>query len=119
LDQEVVSWLRSSRAKGSESRDRAIDELGIQASHILIPESEAGELSGFEVLDEDVAVAGEAEEDFPPPRVFEIDSDGSFISITGDEIRRQSVRGERRSPMAGIISSFGSFDFHDVGAEIA
>ena len=96
--------------------------LGAEAG---VVEPVAGQAAELEVLDDDVAAAGQFADEALPLRLGEVDGDRAFVAVGAEEIGRiRSVAAigsldVGRAPGAGVVAGAGALDLDDVGAVVA
>lgn len=81
LDHHVVAGAGGVGARLPVSSYAGVDEVRVQGAEGVVVELVLGEGVGEVVLDEDVALAGEAVEDVYPGRAGEGDADGLLVAV--------------------------------------
>ncbi|MDT4863351.1 hypothetical protein FQZ97_980520 [compost metagenome] len=108
----------------AEAGHRAVDQARIDRAQALIVQAIALEAAGLEILDHDVAVAGQLADQCLPFGLRHVHGDRALVAVGRGEIarlpRRHAIlaRQERRAPVAGIVAFAGLFDLDDVGAHV-
>ena len=124
LDQEVVAGARRVRSVLAETGDRAIHEARIDDLQRCVVEAVAREPALLEVLQHDVALAGQIAQQLPAVRLRHVYRDRTLVAVRAQEICGNvgvvavRVLEERRTPVAGVVALARTLDLDDVGAEV-
>lgn len=98
----IPTSARTHAAEGSErTRDRGINQPRIDLLTVLVPQPHTLQFPRDKVLDEDVGLADELLDYLEAFGFFEVDGDGAFVSVDGEEVR--GLRGE----VGGVGGSVG------------
>src|SRR5205085_2780631 len=100
----------------SESRDRAVDEPWISGLHAGEIDAELRHRAHPEVLDQHVYAFRQAEEDFLPLGMLEIEDHALLVAVEGDEVGRV-LAVERRPPQPRDVAR-GRLDLDDLVAVV-
>jgi hypothetical protein len=89
-----------------------------------VVEAVASEPPGLEILNDEIGVADEVADRFPPLLAREVDLASQLAAIGcveegSAEIGPVGVSDERRPPFAGVVARSRSLDLDDLGSEIS
>lgn len=93
-----------------------MNEPRVNLAQLLVPEAEALDGAGGEVLDEDIGLGEQGVKDLLALRVLEVEGEALLVAIEPDEVARHSV--DRRIVAAREIAGARPFDLDHPGPEV-
>ena len=110
----------SQRAGLTETRDRAVDQVGLDRAQARLIELVFGHYAGRKVFDHDIGLADQVEHDVAGLRIGEVDGDASLAGIDAREVGALIAGGRAhlRRDMAHFIAFAWALDLDHVGAQV-
>src|SRR5207245_10691863 len=82
LDDRIERFRRTLAGIAAETRNRAIDDARICVSNEVVPQAQAAQSSGAEILAEEIRVSRQIRQDLTGERVFQVECHSQLVSQT-------------------------------------
>ena len=117
LDDQVVAAAPGLRAGLAEPRDRAIDQARVQAAQRRVADPELLHRARAEVLQQHVALGGQALEDGHARGRLEVEGEASLRAVHRHEVA--GFAAHERWPLTGVVALAGLLDLDDRRPHVA
>src|SRR5262249_12015476 len=117
---DVVTRAVAIRAGLSVTRDRAVDDAGVELGHERVADAELVHHAGAEALDDRIGVAREPQERVATADSLEVESKAALVAVDHAIDRRGRARGRagREPETARVIPLARVLDLDHIGPEV-
>src|SRR5262249_16959926 len=109
--------LVARRAVLPVTRDRAVNQLGIQGLNTRVSQAQAIHRARPEVFNQHIHFRDQSQAEVPPGWLFQINGNPA-LATNQDQEECSLLADEWRSPTARKLAAFGRFELIDLGAVI-